>query len=100
MRKEVTEYLEDVRFHLHLDHASEQKVMEELYTYFQEKTAELEDKGVDMHLLEEAFHSAHHERSELFDTVKSSYTGSYSGGAEVLRKVKEIERRGRYTRKE
>lgn len=65
-----------------------------------QKTAELEDKGVDMHLLEEAFHSAHHERSELFDTVKSSYTGSYSGGAEVLRKVKEIERRGRYTRKE
>jgi TP53 regulating kinase-like protein len=65
-----------------------------------QRTAELEDKGVDMHLLEEAFHSAHHERSGLFDTVRSSYTGAYSGGAEVLRKVKEIERRGRYTRKE
>ena len=65
-----------------------------------QRTAELEDKGVDMHLLEEAFHSAHHERRGLFDTVRSSYTDAYSGGSEVLQKVREIERRGRYTRKE
>jgi len=64
------------------------------------KTSELEDKGVDMHLLEEAFHSAHHKRSALYETVKNSYTRTYPGGAEVLRKVKEIEKRGRYTRKE
>ena len=64
------------------------------------KSGELEDKGVDMHLLEEAFHSAHHRRSELYETVKGSYMKSYPGGAEVLRKVKEIEKRGRYTRKE
>jgi len=64
------------------------------------KSSEMEDKGVDMHLLEEAFHSAHHDRSELYDTVKDSYARSYDRGDEVLRKVREIEKRGRYTRKE
>jgi len=64
------------------------------------KTTELEDKGVDMHLLEEAFHSAHYKRSELYETVKDSYVKAYPRGAEVLKKVKEIEKRGRYTRKE
>ena len=64
------------------------------------RTAEVEDKGVDMHLLEEAFHSAHYKRSELYETVKESYVAAYPAGAEVLRKVKEIEKRGRYTRKE
>jgi Kae1-associated kinase Bud32 len=64
------------------------------------RSSELEDKGVDMHLLEEAFHSAHYRRSELYETVKDSYVNAYSGGAEVLKKVIEIEKRGRYTRKE
>jgi len=64
------------------------------------KSSELEDKGVDMHLLEEAFHSAHHKRSGLYDSVKDSYVKTYHAGAEVLKKVKEIEKRGRYTRKE
>lgn len=64
------------------------------------KSSELEDKGVDMHLLEEAFHSAHYRRSELYEAVKDSYMKAYPGGAEVLKKVKEIEKRGRYTRKE
>ena len=64
------------------------------------KTSELEDKGVDMHLLEEAFHSAHHERSELFESVRSAYASAYSLGDQVLAKVREIEKRGRYTRKE
>ncbi len=64
------------------------------------KTSELEDKGVDMHLLEEAFHSAHHARTGFHDIVKGSYAKAYPQGDEVLRKVKEIEKRGRYTRKE
>ena len=64
------------------------------------KSSELEDKGVDMHLLEEAFHSAHYRRADLYETVKNSYVKTYPGGAEVLKKVKEIEKRGRYTRKE
>jgi Kae1-associated kinase Bud32 len=64
------------------------------------KTSELEDKGVDMHLLEEAFHSAHYRRIELFELVKDSYVRTYPKGGDVLKKVKEIEKRGRYTRKE
>lgn len=64
------------------------------------KTSELEDKGVDMHLLEEAFHSAHHQRSGMYEVVKSSYVKAYPQGEAVLKKVREIEKRGRYTRKE
>lgn len=64
------------------------------------KSSEIEDKGVDMHLLEEAFHSAHFRRSELYETVQDSYIKSYPAGAGVMKKVKEIEKRGRYTRKE
>jgi Kae1-associated kinase Bud32 len=64
------------------------------------KTSELEDKGVDMHLLEEAFHSAHYKRSELYEAVKDSYVRAYPAGVAVLKKVEEIEKRGRYTRKE
>ncbi|UCE45294.1 MAG: Kae1-associated serine/threonine protein kinase [Methanobacteriota archaeon] len=65
-----------------------------------QKSSEIEDKGVDMHLLEEAFHSAHHSRAELYDIVKESYAAAYADGEAVLRKVAEIEKRGRYTRKE
>jgi Kae1-associated kinase Bud32 len=65
-----------------------------------QKTSELEDKGVDMHLLEEAFRSAHHSRGDLYESVTESYVSGWQGGADVLRKVREIERRGRYTRKE
>jgi Kae1-associated kinase Bud32 len=65
-----------------------------------QKSSELEDKGVDMHLLEEAFHSAHHDRSGLYDVIKRSYVDSYVEGKSVLDKVREIEKRGRYTRKE
>ncbi len=64
------------------------------------RSAELEDKGVDMHLLEEAFRSAHYRRSGLYQVVRDSYVEAYPDGAAVLAKVKEIERRGRYTRKE
>ena len=65
-----------------------------------QKTSEVEDKGVDMHLLEEAFRSAHHSRGDLYESVKESYMVSWPGGKDVLQKVQEIERRGRYTRKE
>jgi len=64
------------------------------------KSSELEDKGVDMHLLEEAFHSAHYRRSGLYSSVTNAYVRTYDGGEAVLRKVKEIEKRGRYTRRE
>ncbi|HIH00473.1 TPA: Kae1-associated serine/threonine protein kinase, partial [Thermoplasmata archaeon] len=45
-----------------------------------QKTSETEDKGVDMHLLEEAFRSAHHARGDLYEKVKESYVNGWPGG--------------------
>lgn len=56
-----------------------------------------EEMGVDMHLLSEAFLSAHSEILDRYKTVLDSYLRGFPGGVEVLEKVKEIERRGRYT---
>jgi Kae1-associated kinase Bud32 len=61
------------------------------------KKAELEELGVDLHLLREAFQSAHSHIMESFDIIIGSYRNSFPKAAEVLRKVKEIEDRGRYT---
>ena len=46
MLPEVRNYLDDVRSHLHLDPVTEKQIIDELYTYFQEKVAELEENGV------------------------------------------------------
>lgn len=62
-----------------------------------EKTAALEKKGVDLHLLFEAFHSAHYMREELLEVLLASYSDKYAGAAGVIQRVKEIEKRGRYT---
>jgi len=62
-----------------------------------EKTAALEKKGVDLHLLFEAFHSAHYMREELLDDLLESYREHFGGAGEVIQRVKEIEKRGRYT---
>jgi len=62
-----------------------------------EKTSAIEKKGVDLHLLFEAFHSAHYMREELLDDLLASYREGFSGADEVIRRVKEIEKRGRYT---
>ncbi|MBI2831355.1 MAG: hypothetical protein HYX79_03765 [Chloroflexi bacterium] len=43
---EIRNYLEDVRLHLRLDQATEGQVIAELHTYFQEKVAELRQKGL------------------------------------------------------
>jgi len=43
---EVKTYLESIRSHLHLDPATERQVLGELYTYFQEKIADLRDDGL------------------------------------------------------
>jgi len=45
MLPEVRNYLDDVRLHLHLDPGTEKQIINELYTYFQEKVAELEENG-------------------------------------------------------
>ena len=61
------------------------------------RNAEIEEMGVDMHLLKEAFQSAHSERFELFDEVMSSYLLNFKLGKAVKQKIRDIEERGRYT---
>jgi len=62
-----------------------------------EKNQELEKKGVDLHLLKEALESAHSERLGLYDEVAAAYVREYPEGKAVVKLVKEIEKRGRYT---
>ncbi|MDR1955184.1 MAG: Kae1-associated serine/threonine protein kinase [Candidatus Methanoplasma sp.] len=59
--------------------------------------AELEDMGVDVHLLERAFASAHPDLTEAFSALMNSYLAVKKEPNELLRKVEEIKNRGRYT---
>jgi len=64
-----------------------------------EKTSELEDRGVDLHLMKRALSSTHFRfTEECFNAVIEGYSKVL--GAEtvekVLDKIREIERRGRY----
>jgi len=64
-----------------------------------ERSKELEVKGVDLHLMKRAFQSTHYKHvSECFDAVMSGYTRVVGDDVarEVLKKIQEIERRGRY----
>jgi Kae1-associated kinase Bud32 len=61
------------------------------------RNAELEDMGVDLHLLKEAFQSAHSERAHKFEVVQRSYSEHYAEAKKVVAKIKDIEERGRYT---
>jgi len=61
------------------------------------RNATLEEAGVDLHLLREAFTSAHSDILDLFQEVMDSYGRYYEGAEQVFEKVKEIEGRGRYT---
>ena len=61
------------------------------------KSKEIEAKGVDLHLLSEAFESTHSEILEMFDYVLEGYQEEYDDAKTVIKKVKEIEKRGRYT---
>jgi len=65
-----------------------------------EKTNSIEAKGVDLHLLREAFLSAHAGLFEHFDAILASYAEDYPEGKEVIEKMVEIERRGRGYAKE
>jgi TP53 regulating kinase-like protein len=62
------------------------------------RSEEIEDMGVDLHLLMEAFKSAHKNKN-LFKWVREAYIKFFDRGEEVIEKIKEIERRGRYMRK-
>jgi TP53 regulating kinase-like protein len=64
-----------------------------------EKSAELEARGVDLHLAKRALESAHFQfADECFAAVVEGYGSVLKDGTlqDVLEKVKEIERRGRY----
>jgi Kae1-associated kinase Bud32 len=60
-----------------------------------EKTGDLEKRGVDLHLLMEAFTAAHPEE-RLFSWVLAAYEKQVSWGLAVKKKVAEIAERGRY----
>jgi TP53 regulating kinase-like protein len=64
-----------------------------------EKNTELEARGVDMHLMKRALQSTHYEiAEECFRNVIFGYSSSVGNekAKEVLDKIREIERRGRY----
>jgi TP53 regulating kinase-like protein len=64
-----------------------------------EQSKELEVKGVDLHLMKRALQSTHYKHvSECFDAIMSGYTRVVGDDVarEVLKKIQEIERRGRY----
>jgi len=46
MRHETRAYLEDVRSHLHLDLATEKRIVSELCSYFRDKVDELQEEGL------------------------------------------------------
>lgn len=59
--------------------------------------ADLEDKGVDLRLLERAFTSAHTELMEAFSAMMDSYYSNVPDPERTKRKVEDIKNRGRYT---
>ncbi|MEE9593582.1 MAG: KEOPS complex kinase/ATPase Bud32 [Thermoplasmata archaeon] len=63
-----------------------------------ERSAEVEAKGVDFHLFQEALGSAHSADLDLLEAVVAGYREAYPNAEKVLAKAEEIERRGRYQR--
>lgn len=61
-----------------------------------EKNKEIEAKGTDLHVLKEAFESTHSEL-DCFKYVLDGYRKGYSNAEEVITKIEEIAKRGRYT---
>jgi len=64
-----------------------------------EQSAELEVRGVDLHLMKRALQSTHYKyATECFDAVFKGYVGvvGEETAKDVLEKIQEIEKRGRY----
>jgi len=63
-----------------------------------EKTTEVENKGVDLHVFAEAFESTHSTLMELLDEFYAGYReGNPEGGEDVIQRTEEISKRGRYS---
>ncbi|MDY0293321.1 MAG: KEOPS complex kinase/ATPase Bud32 [Candidatus Methanomethylophilaceae archaeon] len=58
---------------------------------------DIEEMGVDMHLLERAFASSHSEIADAYGSVVDSYMGSMEDAHAVMDRVDDIKSRGRYT---
>lgn len=64
-----------------------------------ERSTELETKGVDLHLMKRAFQSTHYKYArECFEAIMKGYAEvvGEKEAKNVLEKIREIERRGRY----
>lgn len=61
-----------------------------------EKNNEIEAKGTDLHVLKEAFESTHSELN-CFGYVLDGYRKGYDKADDVIMKIDEITKRGRYT---
>jgi len=62
-----------------------------------EKNAEVEAKGVDLHVLMEAIESTHSKYSNCFNYVLEGYKKQYKNNVNsVIKKIEEIVKRGRY----
>ena len=87
---------------IHGDLTTSNMILKEDKIYFIDfslggKSKEIESKGVDLHLLSEAFESTHSEIFDKFEYVLEGYKAEYNEAEDVIKKVKEIEKRGRYT---
>ncbi len=61
------------------------------------KDSEAESKGVDLHVLMEAFESTHSKYGDCFDYVLEGYKQEFQGNfKEIVKKIKDIVKRGRY----
>jgi len=56
----------------------------------------LEARGVDIHVLFQTFESTHEDHEELIETFKKGYSRRLPRADDVIKRVKEIESRGRY----
>ncbi|MFH0816202.1 MAG: KEOPS complex kinase/ATPase Bud32 [Methanobacteriota archaeon] len=61
-----------------------------------ELTPEAEKKAVDLHLLKEAFQSAHSAHMDCFESVLEGYRAEFPGAREIEKVVGQVEKRGRY----
>ncbi len=55
-----------------------------------------EARGVDVHVLFQTFESTHHDHEKLIEAFCRGYRKDFNKADEVLERVKEIEKRGRY----
>ena len=60
-------------------------------------TVDIEEMGVDLHLLERAFTSAHSDIEGAYETIVDSYRKNMRNTQAVLERVENIKSRGRYT---